>query len=320
MPLTLLVGDEGVPIKIEVDLAGARCVAQLWSAQVGRVLLLLMDCDVEENEEEEREVTDRLYGGGTEHRLKQEIVLGIGGVRALEAAGYGCDVFHSNEGHAGFLGLERIRKLVVSGQLSFEQALEAVRAATVFTTHTPVPAGIDVYDPTLMERYFSSFVKECEIDLETLLSLGSSTRLTADTAMQSRFNMAVMGLRLAGRANAVSKLHGEVSRSIFTSLWADVPDDESPIGAITNGVHTSTWLGPEIREVLDRRLSPGWTETAGGWTKIKDVPDGELWRARERARERLVYMVRERLRKQLLERGCPRGNWPGPARSSTPRC
>ncbi|MDP9069660.1 MAG: alpha-glucan family phosphorylase [Actinomycetota bacterium] len=303
MPLTLLTGSDGTPLKIEVDLAGARCVAQLWRAQVGRVPLLLMDCDVEENDEEEREVTDRLYGGGTEHRLKQEIVLGIGGVRALEAAGYECDVFHSNEGHAGFLGLERIRKLVVGGDLDFEEALEAVRAATVFTTHTPVPAGIDVYDGPLIDRYFSSFVKECDIAFERLMSLGSAVPVTADTALQSSFNMAVMGLRLAGRANAVSKLHGQVSRSIFTTLWPDVPDDESPVGSITNGVHASTWLGPEIREVLDRRLAPGWIESGGKWKKIGEVPDAELWRARERARERLVYVVRDRVRRQLLHRG-----------------
>jgi glycogen phosphorylase len=307
MPLTLLLDDNEAPLKIEVDLAGARCVAQLWCAQVGRIPLLLMDCDVEENDEEERVITDRLYGGGTEHRLRQEIVLGIGGVRALEAAGHHCDVFHSNEGHAGFLGLERIRRLVTTGQLTFGQALEAVRSATVFTTHTPVPAGIDVYDGQLMDRYFSSFVKECEITSEELMSLGSPTPVTADSALQSTFNMAVMGLRLAGRANAVSKLHGEVSRTIFSALWPDVPTDESPIGSITNGVHTSTWLGPELREVMDRRLSPGWSETSAKWKKIEEVPDAELWRARERARERLVYMVRDRLRKQLLHRGMSEG-------------
>jgi glycogen phosphorylase len=307
MPLTLLLDDQGAPLKIEVDLAGARCVAQLWCAQVGRIPLLLMDCDVEENEEEERVITDRLYGGGTEHRLRQEIVLGIGGVRALEAAGHHCDVFHSNEGHAGFLGLERIRRLVTAGQLTFHQALEAIRSATVFTTHTPVPAGIDVYDGQLMDRYFSTFVKECEITFEELMSLGSPVPVTADRALQSTFNMAVMGLRLAGRANAVSKLHGEVSRTIFSALWPDVPPDESPIGSITNGVHTSTWLGPELREVMDRRLSPGWTETSAKWKKIEEVPDAELWRARERARERLVYMVRDRLRKQLLHRGISEG-------------
>lgn len=307
MPLTLLTGADGDPLKIEVDLAGNPCVAQLWRAQVGRIPLLLMDCDVEENDAEEREITDRLYGGGTEHRLKQEIVLGIGGVRALDAAGFRCDVFHSNEGHAGFLGLERIRRLVVAGELDFDEALEAVRSATIFTTHTPVPAGIDVYDGELIDRYFRNFIKECEISFERLMALGVQQSVASGEGLQHSFNMAMMGLRLAGRANAVSKLHGEVSRAIFGSLWPDVPDDESPIGSITNGVHTSTWLGPELREVLDRRLAPGWTETGGKWRKIAEVPDAELWRARERARERLVYMVRDRLRRQMMNRGISEG-------------
>lgn len=304
MPLVLLTDDDDDPLKIEVDLAGSRCVAQLWQAQVGRVPLLLMDCDVEENEVEERGITDRLYGGGSEHRLRQEIVLGIGGVRALQAAGHSPDVFHSNEGHAGFLGLERIRRLVRGEGMSFEQALEAVRVATVFTTHTPVPAGIDVYSADLMERYFDSFIKECETSFEEFMALGATE---ADAASKepkdALFNMAIMGIRLAGQANAVSKLHGQVSRGIFSGLWPDVPEDESPITSVTNGVHTATWLGPEMLEVFDRRLPPGWTESGGRMEKINEIPDAELWRARERARERLVYFVRERLREQLSNRG-----------------
>ncbi len=303
MPLTLLTGDDGSALKIEVDLAGARCVAQLWRADVGRVPLLLMDCDVEENDPEERGVTDRLYGGGTEHRLRQEVVLGIGGVRALQAAGYECDVFHSNEGHAGFLGLERIRQLVATEGVSFREALEAVRPATVFTTHTPVPAGIDVYSADLMDRYFDSFIKECEASFDELMLIGRPD-VEIDDPKDATFNMAIMGLRLAARSNAVSKLHGEVSRSIFSGLWPDVPQDEGPVGHITNGVHTSTWLGPEMLEVFDRRLAPGWPEAGSGrWEKIHEVPDAELWRARERARERLVYEVRRRLRGQHVARG-----------------
>ena len=306
MPLTLLLDDEGRPLTIDVDLAGARCVAQLWRAQVGRVPLILMDCDIEQNEEEERGVTDRLYGGGTEHRLRQEIVLGIGGVRALHAAGFDADVFHSNEGHAGFLGLERIRQMVASG-LSFREALEANRAAMVFTTHTPVPAGIDVYNVDLMERYFTAFAKECEVTFEELMALGRIGDLPdvpKDAEQVARFNMAVMGFRLAGRANAVSKLHGEVSRSIFIGLWPELPVEEIPIGSITNGVHTPTWLGPEMAEILNRRLAPGWSETGNAkWGRISEVTDAELWRSRERARERLVYFVRERMREQLEHRG-----------------
>lgn len=303
MPLALLQDDDGAPVKIEVDLAGARCAAQLWVAQVGRVPLLLLDCDVEENDEEERGVTDRLYAGGSEHRLRQEIVLGIGGVRALQALGHECDVFHSNEGHAGFLGLERIRQLVTGGELEFAQAMEAVRAATVFTTHTPVPAGIDVYTYDLMERYFDSFAKECNISLDELMRLGEAGPPPEENEGRT-FNMAVMGLRLAGRSNAVSKLHGEVSRTIFASLWRDLEPEEVPIKSITNGVHLSTWLGPEMTEILDRRLAPGWAETGNDqWGRIHEVPDAELWRARERARERLVYFVRDRIRRQLLARG-----------------
>ncbi|MCA1709249.1 MAG: alpha-glucan family phosphorylase, partial [Actinobacteria bacterium] len=208
MPLTLLLGEDGSPLKIEVDLAGARCVAQLWKATVGRVPLFLMDSDVEENEPDERGVTDRLYAGGGEHRLRQEIMLGIGGVRALQATGFEPDVFHSNEGHAGFLGLERIRQLVVSTDLTFEQARESVRAATVFTTHTPVPAGIDVYEADLMERYFDSFAKECTISFSELMAIGQTDPEAEALSEHPKFNMAVMGFRLAARSNAVSKLHG----------------------------------------------------------------------------------------------------------------
>lgn len=304
MPLSLLEADDGSPLKIEVDLAGARCAAQLWVAQVGRVPLLLLDCDVEENDEEERAVSDRLYAGGSEHRLRQEIVLGIGGVRALQAAGYEAEVFHSNEGHAGFLGLERIRQFVRDGNLAFGEALEAVRAATVFTTHTPVPAGIDLYDYELMERYFDSFAKECEISFDELMALGEVGQHAPGENEGRTFNMAVKGLRLAGRSNGVSRLHGRVSRTIFSSLWRDVETDEIPIAAITNGVHVPTWIGPEMTEILDRRLSPGWAESGKGeWERIEEVPDAELWRARERARERLVYFVRDRIRAQQLARG-----------------
>jgi starch phosphorylase len=303
MPLTLLSKDGG-PLRLEVDLAGQRCLAQVWLAQVGRVPLLLLDCDVEENDPEERNVTDRLYAGGTEHRLRQEIVLGIGGIRALRAAGYSPDVFHSNEGHAGFLGLERMRELVAGSELSFEEALEAVRATTIFTTHTPVPAGIDVYDGYLMERYFGSFAKECGITLGELMALGQSDGGPGEVSEGAGFNMAVMGLHLAGRSNAVSKLHGEVSRSLFAGLWPNLPRDEVPIGQVTNGVHTPTWLGPEMAEVFNRRLAPGWAEGGSArWDRVREVPDAELWRARERARERLVYFVRDRIRAQLLARG-----------------
>ena len=306
MPLTLLSDDSGIPLKVDVEVAGARCVAQVWRAQVGRVPLLLLDCDVEANEPHERAITDRLYGGagGSEHRLRQEIVLGIAGMRALHAAGYRANVFHSNEGHAGFLGLERIREFVSTHDMSFDQAVEAVRAATVFTTHTPVPAGIDVYSSELMEKYFTSFAKECDISFAELMALGQANP-TLDGGTRY-FSMAVMGLRLAGRANGVSKLHGEVARDMFSEMWPSVPADEVPITSITNGVHSATWVGPEMVEVLDRHLPPGWAEGANGrWERVGEIPDAELWRARERARERLVFFIRERLQEQLVTRAAP---------------
>ncbi len=307
MPLQLMTDGAGSPLRIDVDLGGARCVAQLWRAQVGRIPLVMLDCDVEENDFPERGITDRLYAGGSEHRLRQEIVLGIGGVRALETIGAQPDVFHSNEGHAGFLGLERIRRLVVDEGLSFADALEAVRSATVFTTHTPVPAGIDVYDHDLFKRYFESFAKECNVTFDELYALGVADPKEVEPASQSeppKFNMAVMGFRLAARSNAVSRLHGRVSQALFKDLWPAVPEEEVPIASVTNGVHTSTWIGPELREVFSRRLAPGWAETGNArWDDVADLPDAELWRARERARERLVYFVRDRLRGQLLARG-----------------
>lgn len=307
MPLTLLTGEDGNPLKVSVDLAGARCVSQVWRAQVGRVALLLLDCDVEENDPHERSVSDRLYAGGSEHRLRQEVVLGIGGVRALQAAGYETDVFHSNEGHAGFLGLERARQLVVDEGLDLNEAIQACRVSTVFTTHTPVPAGIDVYAADLMKRYFENFAKECDVSFDQLLALGQAVPAAWEAGETGPgFNMAIMGFRLAARSNGVSKLHGVVSRSIFAGLWSEVAPEEVPIGSVTNGVHISTWIGPEMAEVLDRRLAPGWAETGEArWDRISEVPDAELWRARERARERLVYFVRERVKAQHLARGEP---------------
>ena len=212
-------------IRVEVDLAGAPLVARVWKAEVGRVPLYLLDADVDENPPDLRDITDRLYGGETEHRLRQEILLGIGGVRALDALGIDTQVFHTNEGHAGFLGLERIRRLVADPGLSYHEAIEAVRAGCIFTTHTPVPAGIDRFPRELIERYFSDWAKEVGITLDELMELGHRPGDTPD----ERFNMAVMGLRLAGRSNAVAKLHGEVSREMFSDLWPDVPQDEIPI-------------------------------------------------------------------------------------------
>src|SRR5437764_8269559 len=285
---------------IEVDLAGHPLLAQIWRADVGRVPLFLLDADVDENPAELRQVTDRLYGGDVEHRLRQEILLGIGGVRALQRLGLPTQVFHTNEGHAGFLGLERIRQAIVEQGLSYPDAIEAVRAASMFTTHTPVPAGIDRFPRELMEKYFSSWASECGLTMDQLMQLGHRV----GDAPAERFNMAVMGLRLAGRSNAVSKLHGEVSRDMFSDLWPDVPSEEIPIASVTNGVHAKTGVAADMSDLLSRYVLPEWDEAGTDrWARIDEARDDEVWRGKEQGREQLVAFVRRRLRETLLARG-----------------
>jgi len=287
-------------VKVTIDLAGAPLVAQVWRADVGRVPLYLLDADIDENPTEVRSVTDRLYGGDTEHRLRQEMLLGIGGVRALQALGVEAQVFHTNEGHAGFLGLERIRRCILDDGLSYPEAVEAVRAGSIFTTHTPVPAGIDRFPRELIERYFIGWTKECGSTIDELMTLGHRP----GDPPEDRFNMAVMGLRLAGRSNAVSKLHGAVSREMFSDLWPDVPPDEDPIVAVTNGVHANTWVSPEMADLLARYVTPEWHEAgAARWAQIDEARDDEVWRAKEQGREQLVSFIRRRLRRSGLARG-----------------
>ena len=271
-------------VRVTVDLAGEPLQAQVWRADVGRVQLYLLDSDVDGNTPEGRLVTDRLYGGDTEHRIRQEILLGIGGVRALQAVGLEPQVFHTNEGHAGFLGLERARQLVGQG-LTFTEAVETVRAGCVFTTHTPVPAGIDRFPIELMQRYFTTFAAECGVSFEELMAIGRR----ADEPGETRFNMAVMGLRLAARRNGVAALHGAVSRAMFAGLWPEVPTDEVPIGSVTNGVHAPTWISPELDDLLTRRVLPEWDGApAADWARVDEAGNDELWRALQQGRERLV--------------------------------
>ena len=286
--------------RVRVDLAGVPLHALVWRADVGRVRLYLLDADIDENGEEGRQVTNRLYGGGTEHRVRQEILLGVGGVRALDAVGEPTQVFHTNEGHAGFLGLERIRRLMTEAGLDFPAAVEAVRAGTIFTTHTPVPAGIDRFPRELMERYFKPWADEVGVPFADLMALGHMPGDAPDTP----FNMAVMGLRLAGMSNAVSKLHGQTSRAMFQRLWPEVPVDDVPISSVTNGVHAYTWTSPEMHDLLTRYVLPAWSESEPtAWQRLETVRDDELWRVREQCRERLVTFVRQRLRASVRAHG-----------------
>ncbi|MEV8392189.1 MULTISPECIES: alpha-glucan family phosphorylase [unclassified Streptomyces] len=289
LPVTLLREPDGTPAQIVLTLPGARSLrACVWQAQVGRVPLLMLDSDVEENGPGEREVTDRLYGGGSEHRLLQEMLLGIGGVRAVRTY---CrltghpepEVFHTNEGHAGFLGLERIREQMAGG-LGFEASLEAVRAGTVFTTHTPVPAGIDRFDHELVARHFGDDGELPGVPAERVLGLGMETYPGGEPNL---FNMAAMGLRLAQRANGVSTLHGAVSRRMFAGLWPGFDPSEVPITSVTNGVHAPTWVAPEMARLGD----------------AEGVPDADVWAVRRALREQLVTEVRARLHASWRQRG-----------------
>ncbi|GHI04852.1 glycogen phosphorylase [Streptomyces cellostaticus] len=311
LPLSLLKEADGTPARVSLALPGGRALhARIWLAQVGRVPLLMLDSDVEENDLGERGVTDRLYGGGSEHRLLQEMLLGIGGVRAVRTY---CrltghpepEVFHTNEGHAGFLGLERIAELC-DADLDFDSALEAVRAGTVFTTHTPVPAGIDRFDRELVARHFGADAELPRIDVQRILALGMETYPGGEANL---FNMAVMGLRLAQRANGVSLLHGQVSREMFAGLWPGFDSEEVPITSVTNGVHAPTWVAPEVlrlgvREVGAQRAEDALTVGASErWDSVEDIPDQEIWELRRTLREQLVLEVRDRLRASWRQRG-----------------
>src|SRR3954451_17338498 len=301
LPLKLLRDADRNAVLISVPLPEGRTLfAHVYRAQVGRVSLLLLDSDIEENAPDERGVTDRLYGGGEDHRLRQEMLLGIGGVRALRVY---CsmtgipqpEVFHANEGHAGFQGVERIRELTESHGLSFPEALQAVRGGTVFTTHTPVPAGIDRFPKALIERYFAGF----GVPLDQLLTLGAE-------GDPSKFNMAHMGLRLGQRANGVSRLHGHVSRDMFGDLWPGFDSDDVPIGSITNGVHAPTWTARELVELGTQTTSQGDPVRAKGevhFDGVDRIDSGELWRTRRLLRARLVHEVRRRIRASALSRG-----------------
>lgn len=310
LPMSVLRGPDGAAAQVVLALPdGKALTARIWRLAVGRVTLLLLDTDIPENGDGLRGVTDRLYGGGGEHRLLQELLLGIGGARAVglytRLAGIPApEVFHTNEGHAGFLGLERIRELVADG-LSFAEALQVVRAGTVFTTHTPVPAGIDRFDAALVERYFSTDLLP-GVDPADVLALGAEDYEggTADT-----FNMAVMGLRLAQRANGVSKLHGDVSRHMFGALWEGFDPAEVPITSITNGVHPATWTDPQVRALAASRLGTD-DATAVDWTSDA-VGDAELWALRGRLREQLVDDARRRMTAAWEEQnpGVPAPPW-----------
>jgi glycogen phosphorylase len=275
---TVYVGDEAVAV-------------QVWRADVGRVPLFLLDTHVDGNSDRAYHITDRLYGGDQEHRVRQEMILGIGGVRALRSMGMAPRVYHLNEGHAGFLALERIRAHIVSTGVDLRTAIDAVSQGLVFTTHTPVPAGIDRFPRELIETYLGGWAAAIGVHIDELMALGNFPADGPDS-----FNMAAFCLRVSGRANGVSRLHGVVSRAMFQPIWPDCHPREVPITSITNGVHARTWTSPEVQAIFDRVVGADWPEApAEHWAAVSSLDDDEIRDARDRGRQRLVAYVRERL-------------------------
>ena len=307
LPMRLERDSDGRPLIVSVDLKGETVSALIWRVQVGRISLFLLDTNLGANSPDSRRLTAQLYGGDREMRLRQEILLGIGGVRALQLLGIEPTVVHMNEGHSAFSALERIRQLRRDKGLSFDAAREVVLASTVFTTHTPVPAGNDEFDPELVRAYFEEYCKELGISFRVLLGYGRVT--PRDQA--EPFGMTVLALRLSSHCNGVSRLHGEVSRSMWQPVWPHHPVEDVPIDHITNGIHVPTWISEEMAELFDRYLGPHWSEDPDNqkvWEHIESVPDTELWRTHERRREHVVGFARRRLRAQLEARGASRAD------------
>ncbi len=304
LPLSLERRPDGSPVTVQVEFPGRAVQVQVWRAQVGRVPLYLLDADVESNRVEDRAVTSTLYGGDKDMRMRQEMVLGIGGLRALKALGVEPTVCHMNEGHAAFLAIERIRQAMEQSGARFAEAKALVAASNVFTTHTPVPAGIDVFAPDLIDRYFAPCCAQLGLSREQFMALGRQN--PADP--NEPFSMAVLAIRLSGAINGVSALHAVVSRRMWAGLWPDVPVDDLPITAITNGVHVRGWLSQDMAGLFDAYLGPRWVSHPADqsvWERMEQIPDAELWRTHERRRERLVGFGRRRLRMHLEQRGAP---------------
>lgn len=297
-PIRPVKDEQGHDVKVSVTLADRPVYARIWNVQVGRVNLYLMDTDVDENDPWNRELSARLYSGDGEVRVRQEILLGIGGVRALRTLGVAPRVWHMNEGHSAFLVLELIRERVRQGA-TFEEALAQTRQQTVFTTHTPVPAGHDAFPFHMMEQYFSDYWEELDLGREQFLSLGRH-----EEAWGTAFNMTVLALRTSGVVNGVSKLHGEVSRKMWQSVWPDRDVDDIPIQHITNGVHLPTWLPSETQALFNKYLGPEWIERQDDpsiWERLAEIPDAELWGVHNELKQKLLGFLRERVRRRWVK-------------------
>lgn len=300
MPVSLIRRDDGTPLIVKIRIAGRDLYIQGWRIQVGRVPLIMLDTNIEKNTPQDRAITNQLYGGDADTRIRQEIVLGIGGIRFLKEIGFAPTVCHMNEGHSAFLALERIHQIKQSEHCTFWEAYEASATGNVFTTHTPVPAGIDVFSFDLLYHYLNEYIESLGIPFNDFLDLGKQH------SNDNNFSMAVFALRMADHANGVSKLHAQTSRKMWQSIWPSVPTDEVPISSITNGIHIRSWISVDMAGLFDRYLGPRWVDDPddqGIWARIDQIPDEELWRTHERRRERLVAFARKRLQQSLASRG-----------------
>jgi len=301
MPLTLMRGENEQPLRIDVEFPDRTVTCQVWKAEVGRVSLYLLDSNVLENAPGDQTITDTLYGGDEEMRIRQEMILGIGGMRALRAVGIKPTVCHMNEGHAAFLSIERIRQFIEDESCDFDTARQVILNGNVFTTHTPVPAGFDLFTQELLERYMGKAVMATGLAFPEFLRLG---RLDPENQNEN-FNMAVLAMENANHVNGVAKLHAKVTREMFGSRWSNYPEDEVPIDAITNGIHTLTWIGRRFSRLFDAHLGDAWRKAPGdpeSWKGVEGIPDGELWMAREDSRGELVRFIRRRLQRDLERR------------------
>ncbi|MBC7529763.1 MAG: alpha-glucan family phosphorylase [Chthonomonadaceae bacterium] len=301
MPIEAVRDKDGKPLTVCVDLPGRGITIKVWKAQVGRVPLYLLDTNIPENSPEDQNITDQLYGGGEEMRLHQELVLGIGGLRALTAMGIKPSICHMNEGHAAFMALERIRMIMAEKGVDFKTAQEAASAGNLFTTHTPVPAGFDMFTPDLLRRYFEGYIMPLGISFDEFMALGQVFPDPKD-----KFNMAILALKNAHQCNGVSALHGDVTRNMVQSLYSGFETHEVPVGHVTNGIHTRSFISGEMADLLDHYLGGKWyqdTSDKSVWAKVDDIPDEELWRVKEYRREKLVQFARKRLRTQYEQRG-----------------
>ncbi|MCL2877784.1 MAG: alpha-glucan family phosphorylase [Acidobacteria bacterium] len=302
LPITLLRGGDGKPLKIEVPMSGRTTFAQIWRVMVGRISLYLLDANIPENNDGDRDLTNQLYGGNVEYRMQQEILLGMGGCKALEALGIQPTVYHMNEGHSAFLALELTRRLMEQYNLDFPSARAMALPSLVFTTHTPVAAGHDYFPPDLMYRYFADYAVKLGLPFDDFMALGRKNR----NDKNEDYCMTILALRMAAFRNGVSRLHGEVSRTLWKDIWPGVPESEIPISHITNGVHFQSWISREMDALYERYLGPEWNELSdkkNDWRRAESIASESLWRTHERRRERLVIFARRKLHEQLMSHG-----------------